>query len=110
MSDAKKIASILRYLNDTSISSKKSSHIGFDLGAGGISWRSPEGDRSEIFRSLSAVKLPSKGAVREGQVIVFFGPLGAEEDIAVFLRDDKTEVRVVLSRVSGRVKIITGNE
>ena len=109
-SDAKRVASILRYLNDLAISTKEPLHITFDLNNDSISWRSAEGTKSEIFRSLSAVQLPSKGTVSAGQIILFFTPLGAGEDVSVYLRNPNTELKVSLNHLTGRVKIIEGKQ
>lgn len=109
-SDAKRIASILRHLNDLSISTKEQAFIRFDLNSSSISWKSPEGEKTEVFKSLSAVKLPSKGTIREGQVIMFFSPLGIEEDVTVYLGSESDGTKVMLSNISGRVKISTQTE
>src|SRR5208337_5652257 len=77
-SDAKRIASVLRYLNDSSIATKDSYSLTFDFGEKTMSWKGPDVDKIEQFKSLSSVELPSKGNVNEGQVIVSFGPFGIQ--------------------------------
>ena len=104
-SEAKKTASLLRYLNDSAIYTKQTYFLKFDLGEGLISWKGPDGERAETMKTLSGVRLPSKGEVKEGQVTVFFGPLGIRENIAISLKDKDESVRVTLNPVSGRVKI-----
>ena len=106
-SDAKRVASILRYLNDLAISAKEPLNITFDLNNDSIAWKSSEGIKSETFKSLSAVQLPSKGTVREGRIILFFNPLGAGEDISVYLHGTKKELKVHLNHMTGRVKIVS---
>ena len=105
VSEAKRAASILRYLNDLAISTKEPLNMTFDLSNNTIAWKSSEGAKSEIFKGLSAVRLPSKGTVKDGQVILFFTPLGAGEDVSLFLRGSKKELMVSLNHLTGRVKI-----
>lgn len=105
-SDARRIASVLRYLNDSAISTKKTYFLKFDLSKGSISWDGPEGVKTEHFRSLTSLELPSKGEVKEGEIILFFGPFGVEENIAVHLRTEEEGMKVTFSPVSGRAKII----
>ena len=103
--DARKTASLLRYLNDSSIYTKATFALRFNLEDGTISWDSPEGKKTETIRSVAGLKLPSKGEIRKGDVTVFFGPLGAQEAIEVDLRDHDASMSVVLNPLSGRVKI-----
>jgi len=105
-SEARRIASVLRYLNDSSISSKKTYHLKVNLQQDTISWKGPKGERTEEFRSLASIELESKGEVREGEVIVFFGPLGIQENLAIHLREKGKGMIVGLNSMSGRVKII----
>ncbi len=107
-SDAKKIASLLRYLNDTAIYTKETCSLTFRLGEASLSWKEPEGSRREDFKTLSSVYLPSKGELREGEVTVFFGPLGAAENIVVHLKDNENAMTVTFSPISGRAKISEG--
>jgi general secretion pathway protein H len=110
MSEAKKAASLLRYLNDSAIYTKNTYSLKFDLGKGLVSWKGPDGEGAEKMRSLVGVRLPSKGEMKKGEVTVFFGPLGIRENIEISLQDTEEGVRVTLNRVSGRVKIIHDDE
>ena len=109
-SEAKKTASLLRYLNDSAIYTKETYSLKFDLQEGLISWKGPDGEKKEKIRSLSAVRLSSKGEVKEGDVTVFFGPLGVQENIEILLKDKGEGMRVTLNPVSGRVKIVQNEE
>ena len=109
-SEAKKTASLLRYLNDSAIFTKETYSLKFDLQEGLISWKGPDGEKAEKIKSLAGIRLPSKGEVKEGEATVFFGPLGIQENIEVFLRDKDEGMRVTLNPVSGRVKIIQNGE
>jgi general secretion pathway protein H len=103
--DARKMASLLRYLNDSSIYTKKTFSLAFDLEEDSISWRGPDGDKTDKIKTLSSVELQSKGDIKEGQVTVFFGPLGITENISVHLKGDKKGMTVTLNAISGRAKI-----
>lgn len=107
--DAKKLASLLRYLNDSSIYTKKNFQLNIDFREKRVSWNGPDGDKSQELGNITAVTLLSKGVVREGQVIIFFGPLGLGENIEITLNKDEHEAKVSMNSLSGRVKI-TGNE
>lgn len=107
--DAKKLASLLRHLNDSSIYTKKNFQLNFDFREKTVSWNGPDGEKSRELGNITAVTLPSKGIVREGQVLVFFGPLGLGENIEITLNKGEHEARVTMNSLSGRVKI-TGNE
>lgn len=104
--EARKMASILRYLNETAASKKATLSIGFDLDKGAVTWEDSEGQRAEGMESLAAVELQSRGMVKEGELIVFFEPLGLREYLLVYLRDGGEERTVAFNPVSGRVRII----
>ncbi len=103
--EARKIASLLRYLNDSSIYSKKTYSLKFDMGSGTLSWKGPDGEKSERFKNLLSVELPSRGEIKDGEIILLFGPLGMRENISVSLRDADTISVVSFNYISGRVKI-----
>jgi general secretion pathway protein H len=104
-SDARRIASLLRYLNDTAISTKETYSLKFDLGEGSLSWKDSGGKKTETFEDLVSLYLPSKGEMKEGQVTIFFGPLGIQELIAVRLRKEDKGMIVTLNPWSGRTKV-----
>ena len=106
VSDAKRIASILRYLSDSGISAKETLPLNVDFGDKLIRYSGPDGEKSERFDNLSSIELQSKGMVAKGDVTVFFGPSGASESFQVHLHNDKEDISVVLNALSGRVKII----
>jgi general secretion pathway protein H len=109
-SDAKKIASLLRYLNDTAIYTKETYSLKFDLQDDSLSWKGPDGDKREVIKSLSSVYLSSKGEIKEGEVTIFFGPLGASENIQVHLKNKEKGMTVTFSPISGRAKIVEKDE
>ncbi len=109
-SDAGKIASLLRYLNDTAIYTKETYSLKFDLRDASLQWNGPDGEKHEDVKSLSSVYLPSKGEIKEGEATVFFGPLGTAENIEVRLKDGEKGMTVTFSPISGRAKIIAKDE
>jgi hypothetical protein len=49
--------------------------------------------------------------LKEGQITVFFGPLGIQESIAIYLKDDDEKgMTVALNSLSGRTKIMQDKE
>jgi general secretion pathway protein H len=110
-SDARRIASLLRYLNDSAISTKVTYPLKFDLKEQTLSWKGPDGEKTEKFESLYSLRLPSKGELKEGEITVFFGPLGIQESIAIYLKDDEEKgMTVALNSLSGRTKIMEDKE
>jgi len=55
---------------------------------------------------MSSVELQSKGRVSEGELIIFFSPMGASEAFGFFLMDNDKTMTVNFNPLSGRVKII----
>lgn len=108
--EARKTASLLRYLNDNAISTKSVYPLKFNLADRVLSWQGPDGEKAERLKALTSVTLTSKGEIKEGEVTVFFGPLGIQENLAVYLRDDRLGMTVSLSPVSGRVKLTEGEK
>ncbi|HXX56651.1 MAG TPA: prepilin-type N-terminal cleavage/methylation domain-containing protein [Thermodesulfovibrionales bacterium] len=106
VSDAKRIASILRYLNDSAVATKENLPLKVGLGEKIVSYAGPDGEKSERFDTISFIELQSKGKLTEGEVTVFFGPSGSSESFQIHLHNDKQDATVVLNALSGRVKII----
>jgi len=108
--DARRIASILRYLNDRAISCKETCSLKVDLQGDVISWKGPDGEKREGFPSLASIMVQSRGEVKEGEVILFFGPLGIQEAIAIRLRAGDKGMRIAFHPVSGKAKIVSEAE
>ncbi len=109
-SDAKRLASIVRYLNDSAISTKNTLNMKITFADKMIRYGGPEGDKSEKFDLLSGIELQSRGLVSEGEVIVFFGPVGASESFTLHLKDDKSDMSIAFNSISGRVGITRSDE
>jgi len=108
--DARRTASLLQYLSDSAMASKETYSVDFDLQKSSISWKGPEGAKTESLKTLAGVDLQSKGMTRQGLVTVFFGPAGIMEYIEVLLKDDENEMKVAFNPISGRAKILTAEE
>lgn len=106
-SEAGRIASILRYLNDSAVSTKETYSINVKFKEKSIRYKSPEGEREESFHYLSRVFLQSKGNVSEGEVTIFFHPTGAGESFTVYLTGLKSNMEIIFNALSGRVKVST---
>lgn len=111
-SEARKTATLLRYVNETAALKKQTIPVVFDLDRRTISWAEESAGglerelrRDRKLRSLYAVELQTKGEVREGELTVLFGPLGLAEFLSVRFRDDDREMTVSFNPVSGRAKI-----
>ncbi len=105
-SEARKIASLLRYLNDSAIYTKQTYPLTFDFSDGSLGWKDPEGEKTDRMKTLFSVDLQSRGELKEGQVTVFFGPTGGQEFIKVRLKDGEKGLTVAFNPASGRTKII----
>ena len=109
-SDAKRLSSILRYLNDSAVSAKETFSLKADFREKTIMHKGPDGEKKETFDSISSVELQSKGRVSEGELIIFFGPTGTSEAFSFILRDNDKTMTVSFNPLSGRVKIIQGEK
>jgi general secretion pathway protein H len=104
-SEAKEMASILRYMNDSAGSRKETFPITFDLDKNIVLWKGPEGEKKKKFEDMTGVTTQSNGRVASGELTVFFSPLGIQENLDVHMaRGDKT-LTVSLNYLSGKVKI-----
>lgn len=108
-SEAREMASILRYMNDSALSRKETFSIRFDLDKNMVSWKSPDGEKTRRFDDITGVTTQSKGMVSKGELIFFFEPLGIRENLDVHMSRGKKDMTITLNHLSGKVKI-TGNE
>ena len=104
-SEAREVASILRYLNDSASSRKETFALKFDLEKNIVSWKDPEGEKERVVEDLSGVTTQSDGTVTRGELTVFFEPLGMRQNLAVHMRKDRHALAVTLNHLSGKVRI-----
>jgi len=104
-SEAGRIASVMRYLNDRAISTKESCTMQINIKQGLVYIRAPEGDKTERIENLSAVTLQSKGRVSDGEVTISFSPIGTGEHFTIHLTSAKASMDIAFNALSGRVKV-----
>ena len=111
------LASTLRNIREESVSTKKEILFTADFkerqfrvsGAKGEAKDKPriidmnEGETWEIF-------IPSRGTIKEGEVIVAFSPSVQEELIALYLSKNGQETTIILNNLSGEVEIEEGRK
>ncbi len=109
-SDAGKMASILRRLNDDAVARKETIPLKINLDSRTLMWTASEGERKERLESLFSVNTTSTGNVTEGEVTLFFGPLGLQDSTVVTLKKNNEEMFVSFNPLSGRVKVIQNSK
>lgn len=109
-SEAREIASILRYLYDSAVSRKETFLIKFNFNEDTVSFSSPEGEKRKEFNNIIGVTTQSRGLVSTGELIFFFEPLGITENLSVHLNKENKFMDVTLNHLSGRVKIIQNSK
>jgi len=108
-SEAREMASILRYMNDSATSRKETFLMKFDLDEGTVYWKGPDGEKKKKFDDINGVTTQSTGKVSKGEITLFFEPLGVRENLSVYMSKGNKEMAITLNHLSGKVKI-TGNE
>ncbi len=105
--DAGRIASILRYLYDDSVSAKETHDLRVNFREHTLRYRGPEGERAERIDNLTGMTLQSRGTIVYGEVTVSFDPTGAGETFAIHLTGVASSLDVVFNGLSGRVKVLS---
>jgi general secretion pathway protein H len=107
-SDARYIASTLRYINDNAISKKQKYVFTIDLDKNSWGFKSSQENRQITMSKgaeLQNVVIPSLGEVSTGEVLLLFGPTGTEEPVLIHLKKNNYEYTVFFDHISGRAKI-----
>ncbi len=104
--EARKAAVVLRYLNETATMKKKTLFMKVNLDEKTMEWGETAGENREALENLEAVELQTTGLVKEGEVTVFFTPLGLGQNMNIYLRSGEGEKAVSLNPASGRVRIL----
>jgi general secretion pathway protein H len=105
IAESRRIASILKYVNDSAVVTREHCSITFDIATRTLTYLAVDGERTETFETFSALELPSRGRLTEGEFTVIFGQLGADEPVKVYLAEGEKKASVTLNNLSGRVKI-----
>jgi prepilin-type N-terminal cleavage/methylation domain-containing protein len=109
-SEAKRLASIVRYLNDSALTIKETFSLSVDLKEKMIGYVGPDGKREQRFESIKGVELMSKGTVSAGELKIFFGPTGTSEAFNFYLEKDGNSLTVAFHPFSGKVRIVQNSE
>jgi len=109
-SEAGRVASILRYLNDSAVSTKETFEMNLNFNKKTVHYRGPEGEKEEKIDTLSEITLQSRGKRSDGEVSVLFGPTGAGENLTITLTGLKSSLVIVFNALSGRVKVVEREE
>jgi general secretion pathway protein H len=104
-SEAREMASVLRFMHDSAVSRKKTMVMNFDLESNLVSWKGVEGEKTKDFEYITSVQTQSGGTVSKGELTFFFGPSGISENISVHMNSGKTDMSITLNHISGKVKI-----
>jgi general secretion pathway protein H len=104
-SESREMASILRYMNDSAVSRKETFLMKFDLDEGTVYWAGPDGEKTRRFDDMTGVTTQSKGKVSKGEITLFFGPFGIQENLSVHMSKGDKGMTITLNYLSGRVKI-----
>ena len=105
-SEAREMASILRYMNDSAVSRKETFLIKFDLDKNMVYWKGPDGEKTRKFDDITGVMTQSAGTVSKGELILFFEPLGVRENLSVYMSREHKDMTITMNHLSGRVKIV----
>jgi prepilin-type N-terminal cleavage/methylation domain-containing protein len=105
-SEAREMVSILRYMNDSAVSRKETFLMRFDLDAGMVYWKGPDGEKRRKFDDITGVTTQSRGKVSKGEITLFFEPLGIQENLSVHMGSGDKNMVITLNHLSGKVKIM----
>ncbi len=104
-SEATRLASILRYLNDTSITTKNPLRLKVYLEDKRIQYETTEGVKEDRFPHLDYLETPSRGIMRDSEVELIIKPSGVREEIRFSLFDIDERYYVILNPFSNRVVV-----
>lgn len=109
------LASTLKNLREEAITTKKEIFFTVDFRERQFRIKGAKGmpkDKSRIIdmddEETWEIFIPSRGAIKEGQVIVAFTPSVQEELIALYLTKNGKDSTIVLNNLSGEVEIDEG--
>lgn len=109
-SEANLVASVIRYLDDTSRNTGTEARLRLNLDEGYLSYESVERQGSYEIPSLYTTELTSAGVAGKGETEIVFPPTGLQEMLRVRLHDGTAFKDVVYNPYSGRVSIEESGE
>lgn len=104
-SEAREVASVLRYMYDSAVSRKETLVMKFDLESNTASWKGPDGEKTRKFEYMTSIHTQSKGTLSKGELTFFFGPHGINENISVHMNSGRSDMSITMNHISGKVKI-----
>lgn len=108
-SDARRLAAIVRYLHDSSITAKESYSLTMDFGEKIVTYAGPDGERRESIKTVVSAEMMTQGSVSKDELTLFFRPTGGSEAFRILLADDNTSLVISFNPLSGRAKIVQNN-
>lgn len=105
-SEAREIASIIRFVHDSAISRKETYWVKFDLDGNVVVWKGPEGEKTKRFDNVTGITTQAAGTVARGEVTILAEPLGLRENISVHMGMRDENMSVMFNHLSGKVKIV----
>jgi len=106
--EAQRMASIIRYLNDNAAAYKRIFRLKFNFSKKIVQWEELEGWKEYKFKYLQDINLFSKGKINEGEIILFFKPIGNLEIMKIHFSNKKQILTVFWQGISGKIKILHG--
>jgi type II secretion system protein H len=104
-SEAREMASILRFVHDSAVSRKETYWVKFDLDGNVVVWKGPEGEKTKKFDDMTSITTLSTGTVSRGEVTILIEPLGLRENISVHMGAGDENMTITFNHLSGKVKI-----
>lgn len=120
--DAGRVSTLIRYLNEASATKKVYYRISFDLEKNSISVESSRdgagysaetdaairGLRLREGVAMEDIELPGLGKVNSGTVSVIFAPAGGADSFTLHLRASQKKMSLLFNPYSGRVRVSEG--
>jgi prepilin-type N-terminal cleavage/methylation domain-containing protein len=103
--EAREVASILRFVQDSAISRKETFWMKFDLDRNVIVWKGPEGEKTKRFDTITSITTQSTGTISRGETTIFVEALGLRENLSVHMGTGSENMTITLNSLSGNVKI-----
>jgi len=104
-SEAREIASIMRFVHDSALSRKETYSLKFDFDGNVVVWKGPEGEKTKRFDNLTSITTQSTGTVSRGEVTILIEPLGLRENLSVHMGAGDENMTITFNHLSGKVKI-----
>ena len=109
------VASMLRNLREEAVATKKEILFTVDFKERQFRIKGAKGKPKDESRTIDMkegetwkIFIPSRGTIKEGQVIIAFTPSVQEEFIALYLTKNGKDTTIMLNNLSGEVEIEEG--